>query len=117
MKKLIGKTLSSYGDGNSYDGDLLVLKFTDGSILYFRHIQDCCESVYLEDITGELSDLIGHEIKKAYHASSDADLEYDVGEWNFYTIQTMNGDVTLRFYGSSNGYYSISVDLDWGNDG
>lgn len=78
------------------------------------HAQDCCEEVYLEDCNGNLNDLVNTEIVSAVRAVSEA-LETskcgDTETWSFYHLRTHLGDVTLRFVGSSNGYYSETVDL------
>lgn len=82
------------------------------------HIQDCCESVYVEDINGDLEDLIGSPILQAEERVSKENPEgIDVPEyqdsftWTFYHLATMKGYVTIRFYGASNGYYSERVSL------
>lgn len=76
------------------------------------HEQDCCESVWLDDIVGELSDLCNTPILMAYEASQHlepTENEYDSITWTFYHVATIKGYVTLRWVGSSNGYYSERV--------
>ena len=80
------------------------------------HERDCCESVWLEDICGDPKDLIGTPILSAEEVSSNDSfnekLEQDQESytWTFYKISTIKGSVTLRFFGTSNGYYSEEVD-------
>ena len=55
---LKGKTLKDIQRG---DRELAFV--TDGGETYrMCHLQDCCEDVYIEDICGDLDDLIGSEI-------------------------------------------------------
>jgi hypothetical protein len=71
------------------------------------HQQDCCESVYIESIEGELPHLINAAIVMAEEVIDGG----DEGEtWTFYKFGTIKGYVTIRWVGSSNGYYSESVD-------
>jgi hypothetical protein len=77
------------------------------------HYQDCCESVLIEDVVGDIEDLIGSPILRAEERSNGArDVEHGIEEWTFYTISTINGTVDLRCYGTSNGYYSTSVSFE-----
>lgn len=111
---LIGKTLKEIKDSS----DDIRFYCEDGARFKLYHQQDCCESVYLEDICGDLTDLIGSPIILAEEESSrneapdwapqDMNSDDDF-TWTFYKLSTIKGSVTIRFYGSSNGYYSTSV--------
>lgn len=83
----------------------------DGKALTFYHSQDCCESVYIEDINGILSDLVETPILLAEERTEYNETAYGDECWTFYTFRTIKGSVDVRWYGSSNGYYSTSVSL------
>lgn len=110
---LIGITLLKV-DGEE-GGDEITFYADDGRVFKLYHSQDCCESVYVESIVGDLSDLIGFPILQAEEVSNaDAPRldEYDDSyTWTFYKIATAKGYVDIRFYGTSNGYYSERVDF------
>lgn len=117
FKELVGKTFSEVS--GKVDGDMVEFTLKDGSGKYFlHHNQDCCENVRIQDICGELSDLIDSPIVQAEENSS-ADLDRIApiparGEsctWTFYRIATAKGQVVLRWLGESDGYYSERVDL------
>lgn len=85
----------------------------NGETYIFYHEQDCCESVTIDDICGELSDLVGSPITMAEEVTHEStDTEYgDSQTYTFYKFATAKGYVTVRWYGTSNGYYSESVDF------
>jgi hypothetical protein len=89
---------------------------SDTNYVVFSHHQDCCESVYIEDICGDLNDLVGSPLVEAEEVSNyDAEPLYEGEEsytWTFYRFRTLKGSVSVRWYGSSNGYYSESVSVD-----
>lgn len=94
-------------------GDALLFTMEDGEKYLMYHEQDCCESVEIEEIHGDLFDLIGNPILTAEERCDDNPDETDSsGTWTFYELATIKGSVTIRWYGSSNGYYSESVSFD-----
>jgi len=112
FKELLGRTLYRA----EADGDELTLYLSDTNYVRFYHSQNCCESVYIEDICGDLNDLVGSPLLEAEEVSDyHADPLYEGEEsytWTFYKFATRKGFVTVRWYGSSNGYYSESVSVD-----
>ncbi len=89
----------------------------DGREYRLCHSQSCCERVYLADTCGDLNSLIGSPILFAEEVSDDFDdSEFELDNcdsytWTFYKISTINESVTLRWLGTSNGYYSEGVDF------
>lgn len=105
---LLGKTLKSidkYGEE-----ELLFNTVADGTYKMF-HDQDCCESVEIEEIIGDLNDLVGSPITMAEEVTNEGESEWGTQTWTFYKFATNKGYVTIRWLGESNGYYSESVDF------
>ena len=78
--------------------------------------QDCCESVDIDDVCGDLGDLVGSPILQAEEVDGGQlparEDGYEVSyTWTFYKFATIKGSVTVRWYGESNGYYSEEVDF------
>ena len=92
------------------DGDELIF-ITVNETFRFFHYQNCCESVYIESIVGDLEDLIGVPLLLAEESTMDDPNASEYGMWTFYKFATRNGYVDVRWNGSSNGYYSVSVSL------
>lgn len=115
FSELAGKTLVSVtGEKGSEEINFIA---DDGTRYQLWHSQDCCEDVRVEDIIGELSDLIGTPITMAEEVSNEPEPAFEgdyVPEsytWTFYKLATIKGYVTIRWLGTSNGYYSESVDF------
>ena len=80
----------------------------------FFHYQDCCESVDINDIVGDLQDLVGEPLLIAEEVSgaTEPDEEhYESYTYTFYKFATRKGYVDVRWLGESNGFYSESVSL------
>ena len=112
IENMIGKVFTSV----IQDGETMTFA-NDKEVFTFLHYQDCCESVYIEDIVGELSDLEGEPLLMAEEVSGETPVEFDAMnhecvEWTFYKFATRKGYVDVRWFGESNGYYSTSVNLD-----
>jgi hypothetical protein len=114
---LQGKTLTR---AEKVANDRIEFDCDDGKQYALFHSQDCCESVVVESIVGDLSDLIGVPIVFAEEATSaddppgykaDADYQPESQTWTFYKLRTVKGSVDIRWHGESNGYYSESVDF------
>jgi hypothetical protein len=115
ISTLVGKTLASVAK-TSDDSIGFVTDAGEKFCLY--HSQDCCESVSIDDIAGDLNDLVGSPITKAEEVVSENEnppglsKEFqDSFTWTFYHLATAKGYVTIRWYGESNGYYSERVDF------
>lgn len=113
---LIGKTLKSV---TRIENERIEFVAEDGSEWAMYHSQDCCESVVIYSVEGSLSFLVGSPILAA---TKDASAERPKGieepkyaeeseTWSVFTITTKHGTVKIVWHGSSNGYYSESVDF------
>ncbi len=130
FKDLVGKTLTEIKN----NGDELIFIADDGTQYKMYHAQDCCESVSIDDINGDLDDLIGtpillakevsnedfenafnakfKEVEGSYSKKDDeGNYEPESCTWTFYKLATIKGYVDIRWYGESNGFYSESVDF------
>ncbi len=106
---LEGKTLSSV----IAKDDEITFTTVDGEVYYMYHSPECCEYVSIEDICGDLDDLVGSPITFAAEKTQDDPEPQDgIGMWTFYSFATNKGWVDIRWYGSSNGYYSVGVSFE-----
>lgn len=116
FEDLLGKVLVSI---ENRDDEYLIFTTKDGKEYMLYHSQDCCESVTIEDICGNLNDLLNMPILLAEEVIQrdenplNANIPHpewqDSFTWTFYKLSTNKGSVTIRWYGESNGYYSEEV--------
>ena len=108
---LVGKVITKIVH---IDDDQIDFFCEDGNEYRMLHHQDCCESVGIKDICGNLEDLVGEKILLAEATSNqEDDEEYgDSTTWTFYKLGSNGGHVDISWVGSSNGYYSESVNFE-----
>ena len=85
-------------------------------LFVFFHSQDCCERVDINDIVGDLQDLVGEPLLLAEEVQGETPVDFNERDhesvtWTFYKFATRKGYVDVRWLGESNGYYSESVSL------
>ncbi len=118
--ELFGKTIEKI---IVCDDDDIYFFTKDEEVYRMYHDQDCCEDVSIEEVIGQFKDLLDSPITMAEaisdkkyeeeNASKISEVEEygDIGEWTFYKLATVKGYVTIRWFGTSNGYYSTEVDF------
>lgn len=133
---LLGKTITEVLVVTDDEEPVAVrFRLSTGEVLELAHRKECCESVIIESIVGDLRDLVGSPITMADEVSVEdlrvpeaIQAQWDeerkeresVGEhfeepqsrsWTFYKLATIKGYIDIRFFGSSSGHYSESAEL------
>tara|TARA_R110000751_G_C13585531_1_gene460376 strand:- start:81 stop:452 length:372 start_codon:yes stop_codon:yes gene_type:complete len=93
--------------------DQIVFTLEDDTEIKFHHQQDCCESVGIDTINGDLSSLINARIVSTHRdVNSEAEVCGDSKTTTTDTFISENGNcVTVTWVGVSNGYYSEGVNI------
>ena len=113
LKDLLGKTMTSVEN----KGDELVFTTTEGKSFKLYHEYECCESVSIESVVGDLADLVGEPLLVAEESTGETPADYkfeyepESYTWTFYKFATRKGYVDVRWLGESNGYYGEGVDF------
>jgi hypothetical protein len=94
--------------GCEVNSDEITIRTSDSLTFILYHDQECCEHVAIEDVNGDVKDMIGSPIIIAEEATNG---DCDSTTWTFYKLATVKGFLDIRWCGNSNGYYSESVDL------
>lgn len=121
FSELLGQTIIKI---ENIDNKMLIFYINDDRQYLLSHDNECCESVSIEDITGNLDDLIDSPILLAIEEvitpnegicpelnGEHGGVDQEEERWTFYKLATIKGYVDIRWYGCSNGYYSVGVNL------
>ena len=115
LKHIINQTITEVFGANK---DSLAVKFTleNGKKMSIYHCQNCCETVIVHSIKGDINDIIGVPILKAFEEHEEPEnnnWEYqpESHTWSNFTFTTEKGEVVIQWLGTSNGYYSETVDV------
>lgn len=131
MKQSLSELLEQYYLPSSYDefplsinvlqGQKIKATYRDGDELYFltdyndlyvmMHAQECCETVWINSIDGDLESLEGEVVIVSEEACQHESENPEVNTWTFYRLRTNLSTVVIRWAGTSNGYYSEKVGL------
>src|SRR5687768_1836573 len=101
---LKGKTLTKI-EGAEAGSDVVTFTVDGGQRFQLYHSQDCCESVSIVDIVGDVADLIGHpllECEEVTNADDPKDIDTtgsDSYTWTFYKMATIKGSLVIRWLG------------------
>ena len=112
LSELVGKTIIKIIGAEQYS-EQVSFECSDGTKYRMLHYDDCCESVSVEDICGDVADLLmGSPVVQAEEFTNHGEEEYGTFTYTFYHISTVKGGICVRWHGSSNGYYSESVNFE-----
>lgn len=104
-------------------GECINFYLDNGKLVTMYHSQDCCEDVHIDGISGNLDSLLFKPLlqvdektstkadEPAKDSSEDDYYNDESYTWTFYTLANISSVVDIRWYGSSNGYYSESVNF------
>jgi hypothetical protein len=96
------------------DDEQLIIEVEDGRRFSFCHEQDCCESVSVYSVDGNLKELQGKKLVRIDCDNVDPD-DYVLGEhvdsYTFTNVRFITDEQTslVRWFGESNGYYGEGI--------
>lgn len=115
---LLGRTIEDIDFVNDRGGYLveMILTMKNGDQYKFYHQHECSESVFIEDIIGDLDTITGIPLRMAEEVIYKNETPewvnrdpYYPYRWTFYKFATIKGYVIIRWLGQSNGRCSMDV--------
>lgn len=118
FEELKGKIITEI-DGLEKGNERIKFTCSDGSKYQLTYYEDCCASCSIEDVCGDLADLLNSEVLLAEVVESNENPQdipvpqyQDSFTWAFYKLSTIKVSVTIRWYGESSGYYSETATFE-----
>jgi hypothetical protein len=106
---LIGETITEIL-GALAGSDEITIKTASGRTFRLYHEQDCCESVDVRTVTGDLTHIIGSVVTAATETINRDTVGYsDSATETTFVLTTEKGSLTIFWVGESNGYYGEEV--------
>lgn len=122
MQKMIGQTINEVS-GMHEGSQLVTIKSVEGGTLTLSDPGEY-STVEIAQVDGDPLDLLGLPLLMCEEVSNDEpeateeqQFNSDSFTWTFIKFATPAGYVTLRWYGSSNGYYSERPSIEYSGPG
>jgi hypothetical protein len=108
LEEILGRTMRRVTQNGT---ETIDFETSNGECWRMYYEPDCCASCSIDDVVGDLQDLVDAPIlmaEESTNSDNPRSSEYtdESFTWTFYRFATIKGYVTIRWYGSSNGYYS-----------
>ena len=113
LNDLVGLTIKSVS-GCHKGSDTFTIEFENGYSIVF-HYPYTYSNVEIDDVNGDVQGMVGNEllgIECVTNVPVDPETAVEYKQWTFYKFKTIDGYVDVKWYGSSNGYYSVSVNWE-----
>ena len=115
FEDLKGETILKINGCERNSNELVFTLKSGKNIRMFSYDSDCGNDVmvYLQDIIGDVQDIINSPLLLAEEVSNkgNPEDEFRTSTWTFYKLSTIKGSLTMRWLGESNSYYSETLDV------
>jgi hypothetical protein len=111
---IIGKTIVNI-TGMYKGSENITIEFSDGDV-FTMSAPDTYSNVDVDDVCGDVEDLLNTPILRAEEVKNlnlPSKNEESSFRWTFYKFATAKGYVDIKWYGTSNGYYSEECSLNY----